>query len=170
MAKHSEVLELLPVYEQMISGEGSGDSHVLRWRLDHYWIVTVQYRNPDTVIERPKLESEAMHTWVKPPENFTGKWVTWYVNGHKSHEIEYKDGKYHGTFIAFYDNGQMRCRQYYNNGICSGTDTGWYPDGSVMYQGTYTNNKQTGIWIHWKPDGSVNTREQHDAGTHDSTN
>lgn len=167
--KHSAVMKLLPAYDQALSAEqllwsgpGSGDSHIATWRLDHYWTVTIQYRNPDTVIEHPKLQNEAMRVWVIPPEDFNGTWVTWYVNGRKSHSIEYKNGKYHGAFIAFYDNGNKCYQQHYRNGVCSGSDSGWYPDGSKMYHGNYTDGKQTGTWTHWKADGSVKTAEPKD--------
>lgn len=169
--KHSEVVELLPAYDQTLSAErllgsgmGTGNSHFATWRLDHYWIVTILYRNPDRVIKRPKLENRAMRIWVKPPEDFTGTWVTWYVNGCKSHEIEYKDGKYHGTFIAFYDNEQRCYQQHYSNGVCSGVDSGWYRDGSKSYQGTYANGKQEGVWTHWYPDGGLRARSGHRDG------
>ncbi len=142
---------------------GSGDSHVSTWRLDQYWTVTIQYRNPDTVIERPKLHNGAMRIWVKPPVDFTGFWVTWYVNGRKSHEIEYKNGKYHGKFIAFYDNGRKCVQQHYRNGVCSGADSGWYPDGSKAYHGNHADGKQTGTWTHWDRDGNVKTAKSMDA-------
>lgn len=165
--KHSDVLSLLPPYDTTLSAErllwsgvGSGDSHIATWRLDHYWTVTIQYRNPDTVIERPKLQNSAMRFWVEPPADFTGTWVTWHVNGQKSHEIEYKNGKYHGSFSAFYDNGRKRYQQHYRDGVCSGSASGWYPDGSKKYQGNYTDGKQTGTWTHWNEDGSVSTVDQ----------
>jgi hypothetical protein len=167
--KHSDVMRLLPAYdhtlsvEQLIySGAGTGQSHTAIWRLDHYWTVTIYYRNPDTVITRPRIRNKAMRIWVKPPANFTGTWVTWYVNGQKSHEIEYKNGKYHGTFITFYDNGQKCVQQHYRNGICSGSDSGWYSDGMKMYHGNYEDDKQTGTWTYWNPDGGVKTIEQRD--------
>ena len=167
--KHSDVMRLLPPYDHTLSAErllwsgpASGDSHVATWRLDHYWTVTIQYRNPDTVIERPELRNEAMRIWVKPPVDFTGTWVTWYVNGRKSHEIEYKNGTYNGAFIAFYHNGRQSYEQHYRNGVCSGSDSGWYPDGSKMYHGNYADGKQTGTWTRWNPDGSVKTAEPTD--------
>jgi len=164
--KHSEVLRLLPAYDTTLSAEqllwsgvGSGQTHIAMWRLDHYWTVTILYRNPDTVIKCPKLQNEAMRFWVEPPVNFTGTWVTWHVNGQKSHEIEYNNGKYHGLFGAFYDNGQKCYQQHFKDGVCSGSDSGWYPDGSKMYHGNYTDGKQTGTWTHWDDDGNVSTVE-----------
>lgn len=162
---HSKVIELLPPHDRSLSadellwsGPGTGDSHSAMWRLDHYWTVTIHYRNPDRVIDRPTLKRNAMHIWVKPPEDYTGTWVTWYVNGCKSHEIEYKHGKYDGAFVTFYDNEQISVQQHYSDGVCSGIDSGWYSDGSKSYQGAYVNGKQQDVWTHWSPDGSLRSR------------
>lgn len=158
--KYSEVIKSLPAYGKERSEDWSGRSGNARWRLDHYWTVTIHYRNPDTVIKRPTLENKAMRIWVDAAADFTGTWVTWHVNGQKSHEIEYKNGKFHGSFFVFYDNGQKFHQQYYINGVCSGSASVWYPDGSKKCQGNYTHGKKTGTWIYWNEDGSVDTVEQ----------
>lgn len=150
--KHSAVIELLPPLDKTVSadqllwsGAGSGDSHNAMWRLDHYWTVSISYRNPDTVISPPTLKRNAMRIWVKPPKDYSGTWVTWYVNGCKSHEIEYRHGKYHGALVNFYDNEKICFGQHYTDGVCSGIDSGWYSDGRKSYQGTYLDGKQHGI-------------------------
>ncbi len=159
--KHAEVLKLLPPFGQGgTGGMGSGASHVGTWRLDHYWTVVVQYQNPDRVIKRPELRRRAMSIWVKPLEDYTGSWVTWHVNGQKSHEIEYKNGKYDGRFTSYYDNGRKMVEQHYRSGIGSGVDTGWSRDGRKLYEGKYVGGKRQGTWTHWNEDGKLKSREQ----------
>ncbi|MFC1499299.1 toxin-antitoxin system YwqK family antitoxin [Verrucomicrobiota bacterium] len=165
--KHSDVMRLLPPYDNTLSAEqllwsgmGSGDSHFATWRLDHYWTIRITYRNPDTVIGRPSLQNEAMHIRVMPPEDFTGTWVMWYVNGQERYRIEHTNGKYHGLLIVFYDNGRKSYQQHYKNGLASGSGAGWHPDGSKMYKINYTNGKPTGTWTHWDRDGKVRNVEQ----------
>ena len=165
--KHAEVVTLLPPYDKTLSqerllwsGAGTGDSHIGVWRLDHYWFVTVQYRNPDTVIEQPSLHNIAMHIWVKPPDTFTGAWVTWHVNGQKWREVEYKEGKYRGCLTVYHDNGQKSYEQHYVNGVCSGAHTGWNRSGRKSYEGQYAEGKREGTWTHWYEDGRVRSREQ----------
>jgi hypothetical protein len=163
--KHDEVLRILPPVDENISGNGSGQSHNLQWRLDDYWTVTVYYNNPDLVHEMgPTLNRRARAVWMKPPDDFSGKWTTWHVNGQKANEIDYEDGKYHGTFIAYYDNGRMTYEQHYVNGICSGADRGWYADGAKSYEGQYVDGKQDGTWTHWNQDGRLQTRREMRAG------
>jgi len=164
MAK-AEVQRILPPFPESPenSGSGTGDSHNTSHRLDPHWIVTVQYRNPDKVIEQPELKRLELRFYVTPPPNYTGTWLAWYINGQKSHEIEFKDGKYDGVFTSFYDNDQKLYEQHYTKGVCDGADIGWYRDGKKMYVGRYRNGKQDGQWIHWYPNG----QKQHESNYKD---
>jgi len=154
--KEADVLKLLPPFsqspEQFINA--SGDSHVDSYRLDLHWTVTIQYQNPDKVIERPKLSRREFYVDVKPPENFTGTWVNWYVNGQKGSETQFKNGKLDGTSTAYYDTGVKSYEQHLVNHVAHGTGTGWYSDGKLMYTGQYRNGKQDGKWVHWYPNGT----------------
>src|SRR5205823_3871905 len=127
----AEVLKLLPCFLESPdhSSTGSGDSHVDMYRLDRHWTVTIQYRNPDKVIEQPKLNRRELLIHVKPPANYSGTWVNWYVNGQKGWEAQYENGKYNGTLTAYYDNGVKSYEQHYTNHTANGADTGWYSDG-----------------------------------------
>lgn len=156
---HEAVLRVLPPVDKNMSGAGSGQTHNKSWRLDDYWVVIVHYNNPDVVHEmRPSLSRRVRAVWVAPPADFSGKWTTWHVNGQLAHEIDYKDGKYHGAYLAFHDNGRRAYEQHYLHGICKGTDRGWYPDGSKSYEGQYLDDKQTGTWTHWYQDGRLQSR------------
>ncbi len=157
--KHAEVLKILPPVDQNIPVKGEGQEHVMTWRPDDYWTVTVFYLNPDAVKERPRLHREALRVWVQPPADFTGTWVTWHVNGQKSYESEYRNGFLNGLSLIFYDNGSKLHQQYYIESIPSDTAFFWYPDGRKKSQGDYTNRKRTGTWIFWNEDGSVDTIE-----------
>jgi hypothetical protein len=157
--KHEEVLRILPPVDKQISGQGSGRWHNRQWRLDDYWVVLVNYNNPDTVHEaRASLDRRAREVWVDPPAGFAGTWTTWHVNGQKAHEAEYKDGKRNGMLTQYYDNGRKAYEQHYVAGTCSGPDRGWYADGSKSYEGQYVDGKQDGTWTHWYQDGRLQTR------------
>jgi antitoxin component YwqK of YwqJK toxin-antitoxin module len=160
--KYSDFIKLLPDSAHGIMENYSGRSGVGQWRLDHYWIASIYYKNPDIVFESPKLDERAMEVWVKPPEDFTGTWVTWHVNGQKSYEREFRNGMLNGLSLIFYDNGSKLHQQYYIDSVPSDTAFFWYPDGRKKSQGDYTNRKRTGTWIFWDADGSVDTVEYKD--------
>lgn len=167
---HDEVKHLLPPADNSIAEtwSGTGNRH---WRLDDYWTVTVHYYYPDSVHEmRPSLDRRARAVGAQPSANFTGTWTTYHVNGQKSHEVNYKNGKYDGAFTAYHDNGRKAVEQHYVNGTCSGADRGWYADGAPAYEGNYVDGKQNGTWTHWSEDGRLQSRYQMRAGEYHGIN
>ena len=136
-------------------GAWSGQSGFSIVRLDDYWIVTLPLVDAgrEKVGQPPVLKPSVRSVWVQPPEKYTGPWVTWFVNGQKAHEVQYRNGVYHGTFTAFHDDGSKSYEQHYRNGTCDGADTGWYRGGRKMYDARYKDGKQDGRWEHWFPDG-----------------
>ena len=165
----AEVLKILPPFKETpeLSTHGSGDSHVTTFRLDPHWTVTIQYRNPDKVIERPKLSKRELLIYVKPPADYSGTWTCWYVNGSKGHKVQYENGKYDGTLTAYYDSGAKCYEQHYRNHVADGPDTGWYKDGAKMYSGQYRADKQDGRWIHWYENGQKSSESNFKNGEQD---
>ncbi len=151
-----EVSQILPPFADAPDGMsiGSGQSHITDYRLDFHWVVSIQFRNPDAVIEPPKLNKREMLVNVAAPKNYTGSWICWYVNGQKGLETQFIDGKYDGVFTNFHDNGKKAVEQHYVNYVAEGADTGWYPDGKIMYTGLYRSGKTDGQWVHWYPNGN----------------
>lgn len=167
---HDEVKRLLPPADTTGAEMWSGGTGNRQWRLDDYWTVVVHYYYPEIVHEmRPSLRRHAREVGVDLPENFTGTWTTYYVNGQKAHQMEYKNGKYDGTFTSFHDNGRKSVEQHYVDGTCSGTDCGWYVDGAPAYEGNYVNGKQDGMWTHWSEDGRLQSRYTMRAGKYHGT-
>lgn len=164
----AEVADLLPAFARAADGSGlgtgTGRMHIERHRLDHHWIVTIPYENPDRVLEAPNLERSEMLVWVPPPDGFTGTWTAWYVNGRKGREVRYSAGKYHGPFVAYHDSGSKSYRQHFQKGVVDGPDEGWHRDGSKSYSGRYRDGKQEGTWTHWYPDGTKQSEVSFEAG------
>ena len=138
------------------AGAWSGQSGFSIVRLDDYWVVTLPLVDAgrEKVGQPPVLKASVRPVWVQPPEKHTGAWATWFVNGRKAHEVEYRDGRYDGTFTAFHDDGSRNYEQHYRAGVCDGPDTGWYRGGAKMYEAQYKADKQDGVWRHWYPDGT----------------
>jgi antitoxin component YwqK of YwqJK toxin-antitoxin module len=132
-------------------------------RLDDYWVVTlylVDYANKKIAPEPPPaLRASARSVWVQPPANHTGQWTTYFVNGQKAHEIQYRAGKYDGPFTAFHDDGSKAYQQHYKAGVCHGTDTGWHRNGQKAYEGIYEHGKQIGTWRWWDEAGKVTSEK-----------
>lgn len=148
-------------------GPWSGASGSSVVRLDDYWTVTlylVDFEHQKLHEHAPDLNRAVRPVWVEAPKGYTGVWVTWYVNGQKSHEIQYRDGQYDGPFTAFHDDGSKSYEQHYSLGVCRGTDTGWHRNGKKAYEGQYEHGEQTGTWRWWNDNGQIESTRKYKAG------
>ncbi len=156
------VLRLLePFHVSAGMGTGSGGSHSERYTLDDGWTLTCWYTNKDNALIDRQLQKATRSVWVEPPKDFTGKWITYFVNGEKNHEIDYQAGRYFGEFVSFHDNGSKAVVQHYAEAGVIGEDTGYFPSGHLNYRGRYEGGKQVGKWIWYDDEGNIaNTREE----------
>lgn len=143
-------------------GSSSGQSFGESYRLDDLWQLRCSFRrleSGDALLGHELIES-MRYVWIEPPAAFTGVWSTYFVNGQRSHEIQYRNGQYFGTFTSFYANGSKAVVQHYGAEGADGEDTGYFPSGALSYKARYSKGKPTGTWVWYNEDGSVrSTRE-----------
>jgi hypothetical protein len=158
----NEILKLLQPFKVTVGmGAGSGQSHSESYRLDDEWILICYFYNEgDILIDRTLTES-VRQVGVKPPENFTGQWVLYFINGTKSHEISMKDGHYFGEFIAYHANGVKSYVQHYTDNVADGPDTGYHRSGKIAYTGQYKQGKQAGTWTWFDESGKISSTRTH---------
>jgi uncharacterized protein len=71
-----------------------------------------------------------------------GKYETWFEDGQKSEETDYKYGEMVGHWTEWYDNGQMSQDITYNDdGEFDGTLRWWYYNGMLAQVSHYSNGK-----------------------------
>lgn len=158
----TNLLELLsPYHVTPIWGMGSGGSHSQSYRLDDAWMLVCWFRNQGDILFERTLSPSLRNVWVAPPTNFTGIWITYFVNGQKSHEIHYDAGKYHGEFTSFSPDGSKSVVQHHDHHVVVGEDTGYYPSGRIKYRGLHEAGKQVGTWIWYNEDGSVQSTKDY---------
>lgn len=132
-----------------------------QYRLDHTWIANLWFTNDLQKLYKIELVEQLDRPWVNPPADFTGTWLTYYVNGAKAFEIDYRDGKYQGRHRSYHANGQLLVQQHYLAHVAHGEDAGYYPSGKRMYRGLYEDGQQVGSWIHYHEDGREQSRTEH---------
>ena len=135
-------------------GVAGGGATTIQYRLDEVWVLTASFGRSKELF-RTGLIERINHVWVAPPSDFTGVWTSYFVNGRRSHEIQYKDGRCFGTFKSFRADGSLAVVQHYGLQGAAGGDTGYFPSGAVAYRGQSRNNAQVGTWIWYNEDGSV---------------
>jgi len=120
-----------PTYEL---GDGNDRDFDELYRLDDLWVIRLSFHTPankpDTLSGCELLES-MRDVWVEPPPNFTGTWVIYYVNGERSSETHYRDGRRDGEEIGYSPFGRVSRRGYYKKGDQVGTWTWYDKDGSI---------------------------------------
>ena len=88
-----------------------------------------------------------------------GLWVWWYKNGQKSMEGNYKNGKAVGLHVNWYENGQKMLEQNFiedegeNFPIIDGLEVGWHENGQKSKEGNYKDGKPVGLHVEWYENG-----------------
>ena len=72
---------------------------------------------------------------------FTGKAVSFYSNGEKEWEGNYKDGKLEGFTKWWYENGQKGMEGNWRDGKKEGLWTDWYENGQKQVERNYKDGK-----------------------------
>jgi len=158
----TEILELLkPFNVTEEGGFGSGQSHTKSYRLDNEWILNCWFHNEGDILTGRELAPSMKYVWVEPPKDFTGSWVIYFINGKKSHQIDYANGNYFGTFISYHSGGAKAVVQHYTAAGCDGEDTGYFPSGRISYRAHYKSGNPVGTWIWYDEDGNIKTTREH---------
>jgi MORN repeat variant len=152
---------LRPYHTHREMGDASGGTGYESYRLDDLWLLQCSMNYRENTLIQATLEEMLRHIWVEPPPKFSGLWITYYVNGQKSNEINYQNGIYFGEFIAYHDDGSKIYVQHYDQSGCDGDDTGYYPSGKVMYRAHYKNGTPVGIWTWYREEGSISSTQDH---------
>ena len=84
---------------------------------------------------------------------FTGKAESFYENGQKKGEVNFKDGKEDGLFRWWGENGQKEAEGTYKEGKEDGSATYWGENGQKEAEGTYKEGKEDGLWTFWYENG-----------------
>lgn len=157
-----EILEALRPFNVTTGfGFGTGQAYSESFRLDDEWVLICWFANDGDMLIDRKLSPSVRHIWTTPPEKYSGKWVVYFVNGQKSHEINYKDGQYLGKFTSYRSNGSKCYVQHYTEKGADGADTGYHPSGKVAYQGQYRAGKQVGTWTWFDEAGNVTSTKSY---------
>jgi antitoxin component YwqK of YwqJK toxin-antitoxin module len=84
---------------------------------------------------------------------FTGLATSWYENGNKELETNYKDGKEAGLYTEWYADGRKKSEGNYKDGKLDGLWTAWYADGQKKSEGNSKDGKMYGLWTEWYENG-----------------
>ena len=72
--------------------------------------------------------------------SYTGKAVSWYENGQKEIETNFKDGKT-DLWTVWYENGQKKLEANFKDGKLDGLSVSWHKNGQKEGKKTYKDGK-----------------------------
>jgi hypothetical protein len=159
----TNVLELLRTFNAQPEGCGGGGGIENElYRLDELWLLecTYHFGISNLVFAGCALRQQLRFISVEPPTNFTGIWTVYYINGQKSGQGNFKEGRPEGESIRFYPDGSKALVNHSTNGVLNGEETGFFPSGRVKYRGLYEAGSQVGKWIWYNEDGSVKSKKE----------
>jgi antitoxin component YwqK of YwqJK toxin-antitoxin module len=108
------------------------------------------------------IETKNEITYLKGTnEPFTGKVVAFNINGKKSIEIEYKNGKETGTNRSWFANGNLMNETQLTDGKIDGLWIDYYESGKKMNGITYENDYMTGPCTRWYENGNIKESGNH---------
>lgn len=88
-----------------------------------------------------------------------GLWVSYYANGQKQSEGEYRAGKKHGRWVLYYPNGSKQSEAKFHNGLYTGLYIAWRDNGAIQWQGYYNpirgnsaDGTKEGVWLAYDPE------------------
>ena len=84
---------------------------------------------------------------------YTGKRYGLHLNGQKSMEGNYKDGKEDGLWVWWYENGQKEAEINWKNGKQDGLHLNWYENGQKAAEGNNKDGKLDGPSVMWHKNG-----------------
>ena len=87
---------------------------------------------------------------------FEGKFISWWENGAKKQEKNYKDGKLDGKWIEMWSDGRVNVERNYVNGKkVSQTNFFYYDDGQIKSITNFNKNNPDGKWTKWDKNGQI---------------
>jgi len=131
-------------------------------RLDDAWELSAFFNNaqPPT-LTIATLVTIIQGVQVDPPPTFTGLWTTYYANGQKCIEAQYRTGHLFGTLTGYRPDGVKDCLNRFDASGCT-DQTYFYPSGRIssrtLYFGGFAHS------ISYREDGSVTRTDVQRAG------
>lgn len=159
-----EIMDLLQPREgtfELKMRSGDSDATDADWyRLDDHWVLWCTFQKKGEKLLRLDLVQQPIHVPVDPPAGFTGLWTTYYVNGQRSEEVQYVDGKCAGTSTSFHADGKISRVTNYAEGELDVEMLFFSRSGKLQQRSHFRAGKPAGTWTWYHEDGTVKKTEE----------
>jgi hypothetical protein len=136
---------------------GNGGESAI-YRLDDHWTVDASFDRAGKLASLGRLVRDPRTYSADPPPGYSGRWVTYSVDGQVHLDDQYLGG-HPVRHCGYFDSGQLSLEQHYTDGTIDGVERAFFRDGRPSEEGQYRAGRRVGRWVHWKADGSVQAVE-----------
>ena len=163
--KESAVARLLASAGATNEPDGDIPGELIKtYRLDDLWLVRCWFTNSapaksEAGLSESRLMEQMNRIRVEPPMDFTGDWITYWVNGQTNLDTHYLNGKVDGLNTSYYPSGSVSDVASCRGGVLEGEATAYYSSGEIQCKGQYRDGAQVGRWIWYKKDGTVESEK-----------
>lgn len=109
------------------------------------WVIYHHGHNEIRVVQLKHENGVDKEVWIFKKHIFGNKQkfkeITYFENGNKESEVNYKNGKVNGWARMWYKNGQLHVEAKYKNNKTHGTRTAYHENGQVFCRAKYKNGK-----------------------------
>ena len=123
-------------------------------QLDDGWylVCVLEGHNQPPVLTGATLSADIQGFWFEPPRTFTGTWITYYANGRKNIEGQYRNGRLEGTLTGYLSDGTLNWLGRYEAGACT-DENYYYPSGRLKTRTLHT--AQSDDITYFRENGSI---------------
>ena len=121
-------------------------------------------KSSEVVIEKNTVKRNGLRYKVNSQEPFTGVIVSYYHDGQKEYEKEYKNGIVDGKVIEYYISGQKKYEGYLKNNVEDRKIITWYANGQKRYEKNYKNGVLNGKVVSWNRSGQKEYEKEYKDG------
>ena len=157
-----EVLKVLATFNVSAS-EGrmsSGGTYTEVITLDDCWKLSCYYANNTDKLLGKELNLFLKTVHATMPNDFTGKWIDYYVNCQKAFEADCINGKMTGEEVSYDQHGNKYLVRHFFDNQQEGVETGYYPSGHIEHQGQFKGGKEVGKWLYYDEHGTTIRTEE----------
>lgn len=147
--------------EGVVSANASGHPYRIKetgYRLDGSWILRCRFVNDKLAEHKLVLAPKAVA--LDPPKDFTGRWVTYRIDGQKCTEEDYIRGRRHGDRIVYYYDGS-KLEEHYQDDMPDGEELYYYPSGKIAQKSRHKMGEAVGTWTWYDETGKITSTKEH---------
>lgn len=121
-----------------------------------------EVKNETPITEQPVASQEQPQQTIESVSTEDGENIIYYADGKVKIKGMKKNGKREGLWVSWYHDGTKWSECEYKDGLKHGINISYYPNGKKLYEGKYKNDSQVGVWKYYEETGALSQEVNYD--------